>query len=311
MKPIPMEIPVLTVSTDEGQLLSEWINNVTSQETDEVRPVPFIADNASADETAGVLWGAIKDGFVAPDNVRWLHTNRGFSAAQNQLIRALGALGQYRWFATLNIDAIPDPNWLARLVEEIQRLPLRSKCGMVGGLITQTDSPDRVSSAGHALRGDGSFLDVDYDRPVASDCRHSEVGYEPFSPCFAASLWSTDLIKECGLPDSHQFLYYDDVELAYKARLTGWSARFVKGAVAGHPLPNRKLTVDTKRDLQLRGKLLIVHRYFPDEVRDELLAALDADGHRIAAALSTREKAAYVGNEVRRAVYQEWAGKWL
>lgn len=246
---MPTEIPVFVVCTNEGSLLREWLNCVDYLASPTVTPVPCIADNGSSDATVGVIWDAIRTRRVKASNVLWLHSNLGFAAAQNQLIRHLGARRQHKWFATLNIDARANANWL-RLLVTAARKKTDDRIGMWGGPILEPNGR-RISSAGHALREDGAFLDVDWKRDPAGDRFSKGSGFTPFSPCFAAALWSFSMVEEAGLPDSGQFLYYDDVELAFKARLLGWRAAFVADAVAYHPLPNSKKTVDRQRQYQL------------------------------------------------------------
>ncbi|MFH1821913.1 MAG: hypothetical protein ABH852_05700 [Methanobacteriota archaeon] len=209
----------------------------------------------------------------------------------------------------MNIDARADPFWLGRLVHAASN-ERDSQVGMWGGLILAPNE-SRISSAGHTLREDGAFLDVDWNRDPVGDLKSNLPVFEPFCPCFAASLWSFSLIEEAGLPDSGQFLYYDDVELAYKARILGWRAAFVRDALAYHPMPNTKRTVDRQRQLQLRGKLLIVVRYFPDSRARSFLLSLSDEERELLSAVDARDRRSFKDDEHRAAVYNEWANKWL
>lgn len=303
------EVPILVVSTNEGALLEDWFNVVATLRSDTVTPIPCVADNASSDKTAGVIWNAIQTSRLASENVLWLHSNLGFAAAQNQLIRHLGSRNRYKWFATLNIDARAEPSWL-RCVIGAASNELDSRVGMWGGPVLEPTGRS-ISSAGHALRDDGAFLDVDRNRDPAGNLESNLPTFEPFCPCFAASLWAFSLVQEAGLPDSAQFLYYDDVELAYKARLLGWRAAFVRDARTYHPVPNTKKTVDRQRQLQLRGRLLILVRYFPDARARSLLLNLSNEERDLLSAVEARDKRAFADDGARIAVYNEWANRWL
>lgn len=166
-----------------------------------MKPIPCVADNASSDRTPGVLWNAIDAGRLAVENVLWLHRNFGFAAAQNQLIRRLGSRNQYRWFATLNIDATADPKWLERLVDAASTAQ-DSRVGMWGGPILEPGGL-RMSSAGHALRSDGAFMDVDRNREIDGRLVSNTSGFEPFGPCFAASLWCFSSFRRPDSPIVH------------------------------------------------------------------------------------------------------------
>jgi len=303
---VSIQVPILTVTTNEDEHLKKWLKCVESLGTDTVKPLPCVADNASSDGTVGVIWEAIRSRRLSPENVLWLHSNHGFPAAQNQLIRQLGTHGQYRWFATLNIDASAKPDWLSRLVEFADKTT--DKVGMWGGPIYVPES-DRISSAGHAFKGNGKVYDI--DRNATDHLLSTGAGFEPFCPCFAASLWSFEMVKEVGLPDSGQFLYYDDVELGFKARILGWRAGFVKDAIAYHRLPNEKKTVDRQRQLQLqlRGRLLMILRYLPDAEVRALLLSLDDEERAILDTIDSRDRIPFQTNVARANVYSDWVDK--
>lgn len=169
----------------------------------------------------------------------------------------------------------------------------------------------KVSSAGHALRSDGAFLDIDWKQPRVGKLNSSVESFEPFCPCFAASLWSFALVRAAGLPDSGQFWYYDDVELAYRARILGWGAAFVRDALAFHPIPNTGEINDRQRLLQCRGKLLTVMRYFPDPRVESILSKLSDKERNLLNEVSGRDKHRFGKNEDRTKVYDAWVGKWL
>lgn len=310
-----IKVPIVVVATNEGHFLRQWFQNVQGLERRGVEPIPCVVDNGSWDDTPGVIWDAVRKGEIAKENVFWMPANRGFASAQNYAIRCLGARNEYRYLATLNIDACADSQWLVLLVEAAEASGDDSKrIGMWGGRILQpAPCSDRISSAGHTLRSsDGAFLDIDRDQPLSSSELFSDRSdFEPFCPCFAAALWSIKMLEQAGLPDNDQFLYYDDVELAYKARILGWSAKFVKEALAYHPLPNSKKTLDKQRELQTRGRLLTVVRYFPDSERADIVLRLPRDQWELLAAIETRNKRAFRADAERRRVYEEWKDHFL
>jgi hypothetical protein len=74
------------------------------------------------------------------------------------------------------------------------------------------------------------------------------------------------MVEAVGLPDGEQLMYYDDVNLAYKARIRDWHGRFVRGAVAYHHLPKHP-----PEGFAFRGPLSIAARFFPDDERRRVL----------------------------------------
>lgn len=306
-----MKIPVIAVATNEAQELRQWLDTLRMMPGDQATPVPCVVDNGSSDNTSGVIWHAVKEGILSKENVFWMPSNRGFALAQNHAFRQLGTRNEYRCVATLNIDAQAESNWLAKLVEEANKSP--SDVGMWGCRVLQPKPDhDRISSDGHALRAnDGAFLDVDWNRPVGGDLFSNKPSFEPFSPCFAAALWSFGMLSSVGLPDNDQFLYYDDVDLAFKARILGWSARHVSEAIAYHPLPNSKRTHPQQGRFQTQGRLLMVSRYFPEPERTRVLSSLTLEERHIFDSIDARRKRQFGSEEGRRKVFDVWANRWL
>jgi GT2 family glycosyltransferase len=303
---VAIEIPVLVVSYNDSPSLKKWLRCVKTLKSETVAPIPCIVDNASSDETVGVIWRAIKSGALKEENVLWLPSNFGFAPAQNLLVRLLGARNQYKWFSTLNLDATAKPSWLGALVNEAEK-PTRDRVGMWGGLILSPNGR-RVSSAGHAFRDNGAFYDIDWNCHPRGKLFSDNETFEPFSPCFAAALWSFSMVGEVGLSDSAQFLYYDDVELAYKGRLRGWRAGFVREAVAYHPVPNTKGTFDQDRreQLRLRGRMRIILCYFPDASARSLFLRMTEKERAVVDAMQSGEKQPFGKSAEREKVYCDW-----
>src|SRR6185436_9328035 len=60
--------------------------------------------------------------------------------------------------------------------------------------------------------------------------------YEVFAPPGAAPLFDRERFMALGGYDARYFLYYEDIDLAFRARLRGWRALVVPGAHVEHDL---------------------------------------------------------------------------
>lgn len=274
------DIPIIVVTRNTVSKLEEWewpesVKKLQKELLDfKIRPI--IVDNGSSDITPKIIGKAISDGIVSSENVYWQPTNLGFAKAHNIVFRQLIAETECQYVATLNEDATADPSWLSLLVQDAQ-VSSSHKFGMWGGPIFCPKNHDLISSNGHYLRAsDGAFLDIDWRKPAATVSNRKN-DLERFSPCFAAALWSVQMLREVGLPDNDQFLYYDDVDLAYKARLKDWKTKYVCTAKAFHPLPSKKLSGSKLWKHQHMGRLSMVCRYAPDQERTRILAELTHD----------------------------------
>jgi GT2 family glycosyltransferase len=154
--------------------------------------------------------------------------NLGFAEACNRGIEASSA----PWVAMLNNDAVPEPRWAEALVAAAERAA--PDCGMLQSLILFAGRPGTVNSTGIELSRGARGGDRDEGRPrdeVAQAC-------EIFCPTAGAAAYRRSMLEEvrlaAGYFDPEHFLYYEDLDLGWRARLRGWTAWYVPGSVVHH-----------------------------------------------------------------------------
>ena len=93
------------------------------------------------------------------------------------------------------------------------------------------DRPEIVNSAGIGV----DVLGVAFDRFLGepTDGPASEPA-EVFGACAGAALFRRAMLDEIGGFDSGIFLYLEDVDVAWRARMAGWRAVYVPDAVVWH-----------------------------------------------------------------------------
>ena len=177
----------------------------------------ILVDNGSTDGSA--KWVAqtypevvlvrlgLNQGFAAANNA-------GFERARTELI------------ATLNNDAQPDPEWLASLVHAADTHP---EAGSFASRVVLTNDPSILDSTGITTDVLGIAWNRDSAGPVGSE-KEGEI----FGACAAAALYRKTLLEELGGFDPTYFAYLEDVDLAWRARWTGWTARYVPSARVTH-----------------------------------------------------------------------------
>jgi len=177
----------------------------------------ILVDNASTD-------GSIE---YMQENFPWVKiisqsTNRGFSGGTNAGI--LAAKGDF--ILTLNNDTIVD----SHLLEEIVRPMLAdSRVGICG---TKMLFPDgRINSTAICISRSGAA----WDRGMGeSDNGQYDVAEEVFGACAGAALYRHAMLEEIGLFDEDFFLYMEDVDLAFRAQLSGWRCMYIPKARVIH-----------------------------------------------------------------------------
>ncbi len=151
-------------------------------------------------------------------------SNFGFAAANNLAIRATRA----PYIATLNNDTQVEADWLSELVRGITS---DSKVGMVASKILYMQPPHLIDSAGVGVSRAG----LAWNRYNGAQENPLEVEpYEVFGPSAAAALYRREMLDEVGLFDEAYFAYYEDTDLAWRARLMGWRCLYVPTARVYH-----------------------------------------------------------------------------
>ena len=186
----------------------------------------FVLDNGSRDGSAAAAEAAIAadERLRSRATVRRLDANVGFAAANNLGIAAATT----PLVALLNPDAFPEPAWLERLLAAAAAHPEAAAFGsrqMAAGRPGIVDGlGDRCHVGGLVWRGGHGR------RLAAADLCDEEI----FSPCAAAALYRTVAIREVGGFDETFFCYVEDVDLGFRLRLAGHTARRVADAVVHH-----------------------------------------------------------------------------
>jgi GT2 family glycosyltransferase len=151
-------------------------------------------------------------------------SNLGFAAGVNRGVRASNA----RYVLVLNDDAWADEAWAGALVAAAER---DSTVGMCASKVLLADPPGRIDTTGHQLFADGLNRGrgrLEIDRGQYDSSR------DVLFPSGAAALYRRSLFDVLGGFDERFFAYGEDTELGIRARLAGWTCRYVPEARAWH-----------------------------------------------------------------------------
>ncbi|HII40434.1 MAG TPA: glycosyltransferase family 2 protein [Thermoplasmata archaeon] len=211
---------VIVLNWNGHDYLRECLRSLFAQTYLEVRVL--VVDNASPDES----WRIVDDEFPEaallrlPEN---LHFARGMNAG---FARALED-PRSAFIIALNNDVRVDPEWLSSLVAAAED----PHVGMVASKMLFMDRPRYLNSTGIVIARDGSSMDRSWNVPDEGQWdAHADV----FGPSGGAALYRRQLLEGVGLFDEDFVAYYEDVDLAWRARLAGWQSRFAPGAVVYH-----------------------------------------------------------------------------
>ncbi|MCS6953211.1 MAG: glycosyltransferase family 2 protein [Bryobacterales bacterium] len=198
------------------------------------------------------------------ENVR----NEGFGAAVNCGWRTSSA----PFLGALNDDIVAHPEWLATLVQAMERHP---DVGMCAPQILLAGT-EVLDSAGMLVAADGSSKQRGHGRPAWEYAREEEVLF----PSACAALYRRAMIEQIGGFDEEFFLYCEDVDLGLRARWAGWRCLYVPQAIVEHRYSYTAGRASALKAYYVeRNRLFVIAKNFP---ASSLLRALLAAPARYA-----------------------------
>ncbi|HVV38097.1 MAG TPA: glycosyltransferase family 2 protein [Acidimicrobiales bacterium] len=233
------EVDVVIVTYGGGADLPACVAAVRAQGPVVARIV--VIDNASPDDTAARA--------EAIGGVEVVHNPRnvGYAAAMNQGY----ALTHAPYLLSLNADCELGDGYVAACVAA---LTANDRVAAVTGVLRLPDG--RVDSTG--IEFDGAYRARDRDRhaPVPSTDA-------PFGVSGAAALWRRAALDAIGPKPWWEwlFVYWDDVEIAWRLRDHGWSFACVPGASAVHRRGSDTADPDFVESQSLRNRLATIARH--------------------------------------------------
>ncbi len=150
--------------------------------------------------------------------------NLGFAGGNNLALRGT----KTEFFATLNADAFPEPEWLESLVEAARGHP---EAAAFGSLQIQHENPTLADGIGDQYHFSGLAWRRGYLCELASlDLAPRRI----FSPCGAAAFFRTAELQAIGGFDEDFFCYCEDLDVGFRLWLAGQACRFAPKAVVRH-----------------------------------------------------------------------------
>ncbi len=270
----------------------------------------LVVDNASEDGTLE----AVERRFPWAERIGNA-VNLGFAGGNNVGIRR-ALEGGAEYVLLLNNDTVVRPGALPALVEDLAGHP---EVGSVQPVLLSRDG-GRIDSLGIRVGFRPGAVDEGSGRPAQTAASAPE---EIFGPCAAAALYRASALKEAGLLDEALFAILEDVDLAFRLRLSGFGSRLAKSAIVLHKrgISGRKAPGDFRRALVLRNLQVLMWRYWPARsvalcfplwLRWHLIARVlwkrMGRGEEYAAALSRarRERSRLRANPRLRQIQRRW-----
>lgn len=216
---VPGRLSIVIPNWNGRHHLQTCLSSLQAQTYPDIEVI--VADNASTDGSQQLIWNHYPT-FI----IEQLPVNRGFTGACNAGMRV--ASGEF--VALLNNDTEVDPNWAAEIVSAFERYPA---VGFLASKMLLFDERDRFHTAGDYYRVDG--------RPGNRGVWEKDEGqYDKeeyvFSACGGSSVYRRVMLEDVGLLDDDYFFSDEDLDLAWRAQLKGYSCLYVPRAIVYHRL---------------------------------------------------------------------------
>ena len=232
-------------------------------------------DNRSEDGTRAALAAALKTAPV-PMEIVASRENLGFAGGHNVGIAKAIERGA-AWVLVLNADVVLAPDYLEKLLADADR-PGREWVGAMTGKILRADGPELaptgvIDTVGVRMTRGGRHFDVGAGEP---DTGRWDRPAEVFGVSGCVALYRAEALADVristGFFDDDFFVYREDVDLAWRLRGRGWSARCVPSAVAWHRrrnLPERRPSMSAIANLHsVKNRFLLrINNAGPDHLR--------------------------------------------
>lgn len=155
-----------------------------------------------------------------------LPENHGFTGACNAGLQA----GCGEILALLNNDTEAAPTWIEAIVAAAEHHP---EAGMIASKMLLFDRRDVFHTAGDFYRVDG----IPGNRGVwQTDTGQYDVEEYVFSACGGAAAYRRAMLGQIGLLDNDFFFSCEDIDLAWRAQLSGWRCVYAPQAIVYHRL---------------------------------------------------------------------------
>lgn len=243
-----LDVSVVIVNWNGAWLLPPCLDALRAQTrlADEI----IVVDNASTDDSRAILLADYPEVRILP-----YHKNLGFAGGMNAGIAASrGAI-----VVALNNDAIAHPEWLAMLVAPLEA---DDRLGATMSTMVFAHAPGTIAAAGIVIHRNGLALEDLLGLPLAA---LPDTPRPIFGPTGGAAAYRRAMLDDIGHFDEDFFLYLEDVDLAWRARLRGWSSLHVPGAIVAHLYSaSSGQGSPTKRYHLARNRLWSLRKNLPD-----------------------------------------------
>ncbi|MEZ4669075.1 MAG: glycosyltransferase family 2 protein [Anaerolineae bacterium] len=281
-------LSVIIPNWNGGKYLPTCLDALARQTYQQIEVI--VADNASSDGSQELIHSQYPEVILVE-----LAENRGFTGACNAGIRAAG--GDY--IALLNNDTEVETGWAAAVMGAFATHP---EIGIVASKMLLFDKRTQIHTAGDYFTVDGRAGNRGVWQQDQGQFDKEEF---VFSACGGSSTYRKVMLDEIGILDDDFFFSLEDIDLAWRAQLTGWRCLYTPKAIVYHHLSATGGGV-TASYYDGRNLIFTLIKNYPAILwRKHGLSILKAQVH-----LAWEAMRAWRGEAARARLRGMWAGIW-
>jgi GT2 family glycosyltransferase len=213
-------VSIVIPTRSRFDLLNACLASLAKARGDEDEPSELIVVNDGNPESPAPIVAA----HDPEARVIELHEPAGFSGAVSTGIEASAG----DWILLLNDDTTVEPSSIAELLRVATGRP---RVGSVTPQLRFAHDPGTINSAGLVV----DDLGVTQDRLLGAPVTESERQVtEVFGSSGAAVLYSREMLDDVGGFDRSFYAHLEDADVAWRARMRGWSCLYVPTAIVNH-----------------------------------------------------------------------------
>jgi len=204
------------------RFLADCISSLREQQIDDLSWQLYIVDNASSDKTHEYLKKQAPEAKIIP------RSNGNYSAANRAGIQQAIQDG-CKYFVIVNMDVIFAKNWLSELVRAIES---EEQIGIAQSKVMLWPEKNKINSIGNILHFLGFGFTQGYneiDQGQYNDLKKIK-GYASGS----SLIIKKEVIEKIGNYNQEYYMYHDDVELGWRAKLAGYKIVLASKSVIYH-----------------------------------------------------------------------------
>lgn len=219
------DVAVVIVNWNKKELLRTCLDSMRKQTYKDFSIV--MVDNGSEDGSPSF----VKENYPETEVIE-LKKNTGFAKGNNIGIFHALEDKNINYVVTLNNDTEAKENYIKSLVSCVKSNP---RIGSVQPKVINFFEPQKIDSAGLLISKDMGAIDRGVGKNVGDFQKEEEI----FGASASAALYSREALEKTKLAegiffDNDYFAYYEDVDLAWRLRLAGFSSYFCPSAQVLH-----------------------------------------------------------------------------